>query len=195
MQESDQNIWSCIDDSNDPRILFTCPGCRASGPSVGNAEGLVEGEVRPVRARLIPPLIGGAYRAKSDEEVHHLRLFPSVSGLVSQGDTFVFGEFFDIFEAERVLRDDSPVLQQGHDVLEVVLGRVGFDVLKQIRPRNANQWILDPGDFSVSIAQNAFDNLNTHSPLVFWVISATLCLRFSSGINIDPRRASLPLRE
>lgn len=194
LQEGDGNVRARVDESNEPRVLFTSASSVA-GPGRGITDSKVvrEGKVSSVGSSLIPALDGGRNGIEDDGEVERLWMPPSVCCLVVQNCTILLGEVGDMVDTARILCGQSALLEEWHNVHHLIFSRKVFDILEKLVPGNASQGIFDPVVI-ISMGRRLGGQVSrTDSPVAFVVKSATLCLRRLSSAKMDCLRGGVPL--
>ena len=89
-------------------------------------------------------LDGRTDRAKDDREIERPRLLPLVGNLELEPVAFIGSETLDVLECGRVLGCECAALEEGKDVVKILLAGELLNVGHQLVLRDAEERILDP---------------------------------------------------
>jgi hypothetical protein len=197
LQECDGNVGARVDEADQPRVILAISSCLAFWAGISDAKSLWEAQVGTIRttvnsqyqraatanktlrattfargigdSRLIPTLNSCGNGVEDNGKVEDLGMSPSVSDFTTKDLPLAFVELRNMLDGVRALSDKSSFLQEGQDVLEVVLVGEILDILKQCFTRNASKRVAD----SIMLVSNRkviFDpSAATNSPVVLAV--------------------------
>jgi hypothetical protein len=194
LQECNGDVRARVDESNEPRVLFTSTSSDAgTGNGITDSKVVREGKVGSVGSSLIPALDGGRNGIEDDGEVECLWMFPSVCRLVVQNQTILLGEVGDMIDTARILCCQSALLEEWHNVHHFIFSRKVLDILEKLVSGNTSQGIFDPVAVISMTGKLGGQASSTDSPVAFVVKSATLCLRRLSSAKMDCLRGGVLL--
>ena len=137
-EQSDGDVRACIDETNNPLVLLTCPSSCALGSRVCNTKWLTESQVRTVRTSLIPALDGGSYRVEEDSEIKSPGKLEAVGELFADGKLVSFLKLFNLFKGRWRLGEECALHEKWLDIFQAMLSCKAADIVEELGFWNAN---------------------------------------------------------
>jgi hypothetical protein len=147
LQESNCDVWASIDETDNPSILLAkrlTSRTFTLWATVWDTQGAAESQIGAVGARLIPTLNGGGNGVHDDGEIENTGLLEPVGSLLTQRNTLILVQLFQLLKEKWSLSEESTLAQKINFRFEAVLCGKRIDISEKLLPGNTDEGILNP---------------------------------------------------